>query len=220
MVIVARTSPGLGLTAVVFAADLKANAEQAFIVVASTTFTDDSRFFDNVLPIFETESGIDVRVVVVGTGGHRNSKSWRCRGAVRLSNVAFEKIAKAEAVLVSRDDDSGTHKEELETWKDAGVAAEEATGTWYREIGQGIAPTLNTEAGMDAYILGDRGTWISFSNSDNLEALLEGDPNLINQYGVILVNPKSIRTSKPSRARIHQLVDLQGKTKGDRVLHA
>jgi tungstate transport system substrate-binding protein len=75
---------------------------------------------------------------------------------------AFAKIARAQALFASRGDDSGTHKKELELWKAADVDAEEASGIWYRELGQGMGPTLNTAAGMNAYTLTDRGTWLSF----------------------------------------------------------
>src|SRR5690606_20311687 len=63
-------------------------------------------------------------------------------------------------------------------------------GSWYRELGTGMGPTLNTAAEMPAYTLTDRGTWISFENRRDLKVLVEDDPRLFNQYGVILVNPQ------------------------------
>ena len=102
---------------------------------------------------------------------------------------AMAKIAAAKAPFASRGDDSGTHKAELALWQEAGVDVAGASGTWYRETGSGMGPTLNTAAGMDAYALTDRGTWLSFDNRQNLEILVEGDPRLFNQYGIILVNP-------------------------------
>src|SRR5262245_11423516 len=99
------------------------------------------------------------------------------------------KIAAAKAPFASRGDDSGTHKAELALWQEASVDVAGASGTWYRETGSGMGPTLNTAAGMDAYALTDRGTWLAFDNRQNLAILVEGDPRLFNQYGIILVNP-------------------------------
>lgn len=113
-------------------------------------------------------------------------------GLKDASNVtdAMQKIAAAEAPFASRGDDSGTHKKEQALWKDAGIDVESASGQWYRETGSGMGATLNTAVGMGAYALTDRGTWISFKNRGDLEIVYEGDENLFNQYGVILVNPE------------------------------
>ncbi|MEZ5864133.1 MAG: substrate-binding domain-containing protein [Geminicoccaceae bacterium] len=99
---------------------------------------------------------------------------------------ALAAIAAAGATFASRGDDSGTHKAELRFWQEAGI---EPAGTWYRELGSGMGPTLNTSAELPAYTLTDRATWLNFSNRGPLEILVEGDPELFNQYGVILVNP-------------------------------
>ena len=104
--------------------------------------------------------------------------------------AALKKIAQAQATFASRGDDSGTHKKELELWKDAGVDVGAASGTWYRETGSGMGATLNTAVGMGAYALTDRGTWISFKNKGDYKIVVEGDPTLFNQYGVILVSPE------------------------------
>ena len=105
------------------------------------------------------------------------------------ASAAMQKIAAAQAPFASRGDDSGTHKAELKLWQGAGVDAKAASGTWYRETGSGMGPTLNTASGMSAYALTDRGTWLSFQNRGELEVLVEGDKRLFNQYGVMLVNP-------------------------------
>ncbi len=123
--------------------------------------------------------------VIVGP----NSDPAGIRG-VKGASEAFAKIAEAKATFASRGDDSGTHKAELRLWKEAGIDIEKTGGSWYRELGSGMGPTLNTAAQMPAYTLADRGTWISFENRGPLEILVEGDPKLFNQYGVILVNPK------------------------------
>jgi len=100
--------------------------------------------------------------------------------------AGLRKIAAARAPFASRGDKSGTDAAEKRYWKAAGV---EPKGAWYRETGSGMGPTLNTAAGMDAYALCDRGTWVSFKNREDLVILVEGDRKLFNQYGVMLVNP-------------------------------
>ena len=203
-----------------------------FIVVQSTTSTQNSGLLDAILPQFTTDSGIEVRVVAVGTGqaikNARNGdgdvllvhakpaeeKFVAEGGGVARTDVmyndfvivgptddpagvrgmtdavaALKKIAAARAVFASRGDDSGTHKAELRLWKAAGVDVGQASGGWYRETGSGMGATLNTGIGMGAYVLTDRATWISFGNKAGHIVLVEGDPRLFNQYGVILVNP-------------------------------
>jgi tungstate transport system substrate-binding protein len=102
---------------------------------------------------------------------------------------AFRKIAATYAPFVSRGDRSGTHAAELRYWKDAGIDIDTAKGPWYRDIGQGMGPALNMASSANAYVLADRGTWLSFKNRGELTILVEGDKRLFNQYGVMLVNP-------------------------------
>ena len=102
---------------------------------------------------------------------------------------ALRKIAAAEVPFISRGDHSGTHEAELRLWKDAGIDITAARGNWYREIGQGMGSALNMAASSNAYLLSDRGTWLSFKNREDLAILSEGDKRLFNQYGVMLVNP-------------------------------
>ena len=115
---------------------------------------------------------------------------------------ALGKIAAAEAPFASRGDDSGTHKAELALWQEAGVDVAGASGTWYRETGSGMGPTLNTAAGMDAYALTDRGTWLAFENRAE-----PGDPGRGRSAPVQPVrhhpgqSRRSTRTSRPSSAR-------------------
>lgn len=103
---------------------------------------------------------------------------------------ALKSIAGSKATFLSRGDDSGTHKRELELWKNASINPKNYSGSWYREAGAGMGATLNVAAAMEAYVLADRATWISFKNKQNLEIRLQGDQGLFNQYGIILVNPK------------------------------
>lgn len=104
--------------------------------------------------------------------------------------AAYKKIAGAKAPFASRGDKSGTHAAELRLWKDAAIDPQMGKGTWYRETGSGMGPTLNTASAMNAYAFTDRGTWLAFKNRGELTILVEGDRRLFNQYGVMLVNPQ------------------------------
>jgi tungstate transport system substrate-binding protein len=212
---------------------ISAVAQDKSIVVASTTSTQDSGLFDHILPLFEAETGIDVRVVAQGTGqaldtGRRGdadvvfvhakaqeekfieegfgvkrfdvmyndfvligpkSDPAGIRGSTDIA-AALTAIQTREAPFVSRGDKSGTHSAELKLWKEAGIDIAAAKGDWYREIGQGMGAALNTAGAMDAYVLSDRGTWLSFKNRGELDIVVEGDKRLFNQYGVMLVNPE------------------------------
>jgi tungstate transport system substrate-binding protein len=110
--------------------------------------------------------------------------------------AALKAIQTKAAPFVSRGDKSGTHAAELTLWKQAGIKLENAKGPWYREIGQGMGAALNTAAAINAYVLSDRGTWISFKNRGDLQIVVEGDRRLFNQYGVTLVNSEKYPTVK------------------------
>ena len=217
--------------ALAFAA-VPVRAEDPFIILQSTTSTENSGLFKYLLPLFKQKTGVDVRVVAVGTGqALKNAEKgdgdvvlvhakaaeekfvadgWSEQRTEVMYNdyvivgpaedpasiagskdaaAALRKIAASGAPFASRGDDSGTHKAELELWKTAGVDVKAASGGWYRSTGSGMGPTLNTAAGMGAYALADRGTWISFKNRGSLKVVVEGDARLFNQYGVMLVNP-------------------------------
>ena len=208
-------------------------AADKFVTVASTTSTANSGLFDAILPVFEKKTGIQVRVVAVGTGQairqakngdadvlfvhHKKSEKAFVAGGFGvkrfdvmyndfmvagpkadpakvggLSDVvaAMKKIAAQQSPFVSRGDDSGTHKKELGLWKETGIDVISQSGTWYRESGSGMGSTLNTAAAMNAYVLADRGTWLSFKNRGDLVVQVQGDKRLFNQYGIILVDPK------------------------------
>ncbi len=209
-----------------------AHAQQRYITVASTTSTEQSGLFKHLLPQFEKKTGIQVRVVALGTGqaldmGRRGDadvvfvharpleERFLAEGfGVKRQDVmyndfvligpksdpakvrggkdaleAFRKVRSARAPFVSRGDRSGTHFAELEIWQAAGIDIAKDKGPWYRDTGQGMGPALNTAVGMNAYILSDRGTWLSFKNRGDLAVLVEGDKRLFNQYGIMLVNP-------------------------------
>ena len=235
---------------------LPAHAQQRYITVASTTSTEQSGLFKHLLPIFEKKSGIQVRVVALGTGqaldmGRRGdadvvfvharaleekfvAEGWGVRRFDVMYNdfvligpkadparvaggkdviAAFRKIAAAKAPFVSRGDRSGTHFAELEIWKAAGIDLAKDKGAWYRDTGQGMGPALNTAAGMNAYILADRGTWLSFKNRAELALLVEGDARLFNQYGIILVHSAKHPTVKQDlgQAFIDWVVSREGQ---------
>jgi tungstate transport system substrate-binding protein len=104
--------------------------------------------------------------------------------------AALRKIKERGAPFISRGDKSGTHSAELNLWKAAGIDIANEKGPWYKEIGQGMGAALNTASAANAYVLADRGTWLSFKNRGELVIAVEGDKRLFNQYGVILVNPQ------------------------------
>ena len=110
-------------------------------------------------------------------------------GDLKDAAAALARIAETENTFVSRGDDSGTHKAELRIWRAAAFDPASASGGWYKESGSGMGATLNLAAGLNAYTLTDRGTWLSFRNRGDLQIVVEGDPPLLNPYGVILVNP-------------------------------
>ena len=115
---------------------------------------------------------------------------------------ALRRIAAAGAPFVSRGDRSGTHAAELRLWEAAGVDPGAAgRGRWYREVGQGMGPALNTAAAMNAYVLTDRGTWLAFRNRQDLAVAVEGDRRLFNQYGVMAVDPQRHPHVKAADAR-------------------
>lgn len=219
------------------------SADERFITLASTTSTEQSGLFSRILPLFRQETGIEVRVVAVGTGqalaiGARGDAdavlvhdrpgedAFVAQGngidrrdvmandfvlvgpemdpaGIRSATTAleaFRRISEAGAAFVSRGDDSGTHRMELRLWAGAGV--QKPTGSWYREVGQGMGPTLNIAAGLSAYTLADRATWATFKNRADLAILSQGDPALINPYGSILVNPAKGLHIKAGDAKI------------------
>ncbi|OIM98420.1 tungsten ABC transporter substrate-binding protein [Polynucleobacter sp. QLW-P1DATA-2] len=126
--------------------------------------------------------------------------------------VALQKISVAQTPFVSRGDKSGTHAAELRYWKGAGITVSPSQ-TWYKETGSGMGPALNTASAMNAYILTDRATWLSFKNRGDLAILVQGDPKLFNQYGVMLVNPAKFPSVKKAegQAFIDWLISKNGQ---------
>ncbi len=127
--------------------------------------------------------------------------------------AALKAIREKGASFISRGDKSGTHAAELNLWKAAGIDIAAAKGPWYKEIGQGMGAALNTASASGAYVLADRGTWISFKNRGDLGIVVEGDRRLFNQYGVILVSPAKHPSVKKEagQAFIDWLVSPEGQ---------
>jgi tungstate transport system substrate-binding protein len=152
--------------------------------------------------VFVHDRDAEERFVAEGFGGPRRAVMFndfviigpagdpaRVNG-LRDSVEALRRIAAARAPFISRGDRSGTHAAELRLWQQAGIDVATGRGAWYREVGQGMGPALNTAAAQNAYILADRGTWLAFRNRQDLRIVTEGDERLFNQYGVMLVNPQ------------------------------
>jgi tungstate transport system substrate-binding protein len=222
-------------------------AQERSITMASTTSTEQSGLFPYLLPAFKQATGIDVRVVAVGTGqaldmGRRGDadvlfvhdrqaeEKLVAEGfGIKRTDVmyndfvivgpqgdpagakgkdvvaALAKIAEKSGTFISRGDKSGTHAAEMRYWKAAGIAnpAASAPGPMfaYRSCGCGMGQALNIAASSNAYVVSDRGTWLSFKNKGDLAVLVEGDQRLFNQYGVIVVNPAKHPHTKTALAQ-------------------
>ena len=226
------------------------------IVMASTTSTEQSGLFAYLLPAFKQATGIDVKVVAVGTGqaidmGRRGDadvlfvhdqeaeEKLVAEGVVlkrypvmyndfvlagpvtdpaHVGNAdilqGFSKLSGANADFISRGDKSGTHAAELRYWK----AAERTVpwGSGYKACGCGMGQALNMASSMQAYVLTDRGTWLSFKNKDGLKILVQGDKRLFNQYGTMVVNPTRFPHVKAAEAQ--QFVDWVTSPAGQAVI--
>jgi tungstate transport system substrate-binding protein len=118
------------------------------------------------------------------------------------AQAALRAIAAARAPFVSRGDKSGTDALEKRLWRATGLKPSMAAGdAWYRDIGGGMGAALNAAAGMSAYTLSDRGTWLNFANKADLKILVEGDRGLVNRYDVILLDPVKHPDAKHDAAR-------------------
>jgi len=241
-------------------AQASAPAQEKFIVLASTTSTEQSGLFGHLLPAFEKKTGVKVRVVALGTGqaldqGRRGDadvvfvhdqaaeekfvadgfgakrmvvmyndfvligpKADPARAAGRDILEGLKKIESTKAAFVSRADKSGTHAAEVRYWRNAGLDIERVKGAWYRETGSGMGPALNIASSMDAYILADRGTWLSFKNRGGLEIVVQGDTRLFNQYGVMLVNP--VRHPHVKRDLGQAFIDFLISSEGQQTIAA
>ena len=130
--------------------------------------------------------------------------------------AALGAIKAKGADFISRGDKSGTHQAELNLWKVAGIDIAKDKGRWYKEIGQGMGAALNTASASNAYVLADRGTWLSFKNRGDLAIAVEGDKRLFNQYGVMLVNPEKHPSVKKDLGQ--QLIDWLVSAEGQKAI--
>ncbi|MGI5901794.1 MAG: substrate-binding domain-containing protein [Desulfitobacteriia bacterium] len=207
-----------------------AGPENPNVILATTTSTQDSGLLDELLPIFEEQTGYKVKTIAVGTGAalemgkkgeadvlltHAPSSEQplvedgsvinyqlvmhndfiivgppndpaKIKEAKDLS-AAFKAIADTKSVFISRGDDSGTHKKELDLWKKAGI---DPAGDWYQEAGAGMGQTLTITSEKRGYTLTDRATYLAFKDQIELEIVLEGAKELLNIYHVMQVNPE------------------------------
>ncbi|MCK9444328.1 MAG: substrate-binding domain-containing protein [Tissierellaceae bacterium] len=202
------------------------------IILSTTTSTQDSGLLDYLLPIFTEETGIEVKVIAVGTGkalqmgidgeadvllvhakpdelqfvedGHgtkRNDVMYNdfilvgpMDDPLNLKEnypgdilEGLKLMKENEFTFVSRGDDSGTHKKELGIWKEAGI---EPAGAWYMDAGAGMGDVLKIANEKQGYTITDRATYLSMRDVLDLDIVTEGDENLLNQYGVIPVDPE------------------------------
>jgi tungstate transport system substrate-binding protein len=130
--------------------------------------------------------------------------------------AAFKALKNKGGPFISRGDRSGTHQAELNLWTLAGIDIAAEKGPWYRDIGQGMGAALNMASASNAYVLSDRGTWLSFKNKGDLLIVVEGDKRLFNQYGVMLVNPEKHPTVKKELGQ--QFIDWLISPEGQKVI--
>ncbi|MGG7567178.1 substrate-binding domain-containing protein [Rhodovulum sp. DZ06] len=235
---------GLAAGAFALAAATAAQAEDVMKMSVTTSFAN-SGLADVLLPEIKKDLGLEVQLLIVGTGQalklgaagdvdavlvhskpaelkwlsegngpHRTEIMYNDfvfvgpaddpAGIADAANAAeaLRKIKAAEAAFVSRGDDSGTHKKEKSLWTAAGIAPE---GDWYRAVGAGMGASLNTAAGMGAYIMSDRASWLNFGNKDGMALLFAGDPVLFNQYAYMPVS-----TEKHPHAKGELAAKLEG----------
>lgn len=206
--------------------------DKGSIILATTTSTQDSGLLDYLLPFFQEQSGIEVKIIAVGTGkaiqmgrdgeadvllvhAKSNEEEFVTEGhgverfdvmyndfvivgpkndpnkLLELVNgdvaIGFKAINDNGYTFVSRGDDSGTHKKELSVWKAVGITPK---GDWYVSTGKGMGDVLQMTNEMLGYTLTDRATFLAMQETLDLGIIIEGDQTLINQYGVIAVNPE------------------------------
>jgi tungstate transport system substrate-binding protein len=231
-------------------------AQENSVVVASTTSLQDSGLFGHILPMFKAKTGIDARVMALGTGQaldtgrrgdadvvfvHAKAEEEKfvadgfgvkrypvmyndfvligpksdTTGIKGMDDVvgAFHAIGAKSAPFISRGDRSGTHIRELDLWQAADMDIAKHKRHWCKEVGLGMRATLDTASASNAYVLADRGTWVSFKNRGELDILVQGDKRLFNQYHVILVNPAKHPHVKKAlgQAFIDWLISREGK---------
>lgn len=203
---------------------------QKTLILATTTSTQDSGLLDELLPVFQKQTGYFVKTISVGSGqamkmGEKGEadvllvhspdaeKKFVEQGfgvnrklvmhndfiilgpagdpakikGEKSSKEALKKIAAANALFLSRGDNSGTHALEKKLWKATGMNPEGQK--WYQQTGLGMGQTLSVAAEKNGYTIADRGTYLALKKNLGLVILVEGDASLLNIYHVIQVNP-------------------------------
>ncbi len=200
------------------------------IILSTTTSTENSGLLAYILPDFTQKTGLEVKVVAVGTGkalqmgrdgeadvllvhakpseeafiaeGHGLERfdvmyndfviigpaddPANLKDSKSDVNASFVKLNESRATFVSRGDDSGTHKKEKSLWESSGITPE---GSHYVSVGKGMGDVIQMTDEMQGYTMSDRATYLSLSQDIELNVVVEGDPILFNQYGVMAVNP-------------------------------
>lgn len=228
-----------GLMMLASATTTAATAQAETLKLAVTTSFESSGLAEIILPEIQKDTGIEVQLIVVGTGqalklgsqgdvdavlvhakkaeeqfladgfGTRRTEIMYNdfilvgpkadpAGIASTKDVvaALKSIEAAKADFVSRGDDSGTHKKELSLWTSAGFDAKSFDSGWYRAVGAGMGAALNTAAGLNAYIIADRASWLNFKNKADLVIASEGDPRLFNQYAYLTINKEKFPNVK------------------------
>jgi len=211
------------------------------LTLATTTSTRDSGLLDELIPRFEAEAGIDVKVIAVGSGqalelGRRGDADVLLTHAPAAEQqfmsdrygdeqhrvmhntfvlvgphsdpagsenaseivIAFQRIAGTRSRFVSRDDQSGTHRKELDIWQHAEMTP---VGDWYLKAGSGMAASLRVASEKQAYTLTDRATYLALQDRLELSILCQGDSLLHNPYTLIVVSRKKHAGINHSGAR-------------------
>ena len=128
--------------------------------------------------------------------------------------AALKRLKTMRAPFIARGDRSGTNIAELDLWRLAGIDIGAEKGTWYMNIGKGMVDALDTASAINAYVLSDRGSWLSFKNKIDLTIVMQGDKRLLNQYDVILVNPQKHPNVRKDLGQqfIDWLISREGQT--------
>jgi tungstate transport system substrate-binding protein len=156
----------------------------------------ESRFIDDGFGI-NRKTFMSNDFVILGPA----SDPARIRG-MKDAARAFAGIQKSGSVFVSRGDESGTNQKEKTLWQKAGI---KPAGPSYLEVGQGMGAVLTMTDEKQGYTLCDRSSYLARMNQLKLQVLVEGDPDLINYYSAIQVNPARFPSAKADLP--HQLID-------------
>jgi tungstate transport system substrate-binding protein len=208
------------------------NSTGGSVTLATTTSVENSGLLSFLIPEFEKNTGITLKVIPQGTGqaiktgengdadvllvhsksaeekfvadghgverielmynyfvivGPKNDPAGVLKANDKNAALALKRIKKSNCSFVSRGDESGTHKKELDLWKSEKI---EPSGQWYISAGKGMGDVLSMTSEKQAYTLTDKATYLSMKDKLDLDVLLENADDLMNQYTIIEVNPQ------------------------------